>query len=362
MIVGGGIAGASLGARGRGQAPDTDRRGRRATAAIIRPGGRPPSAWRAMAGRMSAKLNAASRTFLTSPPRIFRSKDFSAGAARSAHHAATALPDAARRHARSRVVERAELERMVPGIRPRLAPGAVRTGLRRHRCRRASCRLFAAVPAKRRGSREQTRDCIRAKQRRRRMENRAAKMARPISAGVMVNAAGAWADVVAERLRRCTAGDRAEAPDDGPAASRPDRASRPAAGRRRDGHILFQGRGRQQRVAEPARRNPDRSLRCRARGNRHRDRDRPIRESGRLAGRAGRAKLGGPPELRAGPLAGLRLRLGRAELLLVRGAGRHSASRPPLRRRRWRRSLLLDEAPHESVARIDPTVFSPGRF
>ena len=69
----------------------------------------------------------------------------------------------------------------------------------------------------------------------------------------------------------------------------------------------------------------------------------------------GRAQLGGPQELRAGPAAGLRLRAGGPRLLLVRGAGR---LRHPDRAGRGRaRRRAAARARPTAVAEIDPAPY-----
>ena len=91
----------------------------------------------------------------------------------------------------------AELERLVPGIRPRVAARAVRAGLRRHRRRRAPRRFSAQVPARRRDRRERVRGSHRARGRRWTMGHPAGRRLECVAPDCIVNAAGAWADEVA---------------------------------------------------------------------------------------------------------------------------------------------------------------------
>ena len=73
-------------------------------------------------------------------------------------------------------------------------------------------------------------------------------------------------------------------------------------------------------------------------------RHRPARAGGRLAGRAGRAALGRPQELRARPPAGLRLRARAPRFLLVCRAGRLRHPDRARRREAGRVPLLLGSA------------------
>ena len=100
------------------------------------------------------------------------------------------------------------------------------------------------------------------------------------------------------------------------------------------------------------------ALRLRARGDRRRHRHRPAGAGGRLAGRGGRAQMGGPQELRAGPAAGLRLQRARPRLLLVRGAGRLRHPDRARRRRGSRAALLLGDCARRSIRRL----IRPARF
>ena len=76
IIVGGGIAGASLGAEIAAPAADPDRRGRGRIAAIIRPAARPRSSSKATADRDVAELTIASGPFLDHPPADFSERGF----------------------------------------------------------------------------------------------------------------------------------------------------------------------------------------------------------------------------------------------------------------------------------------------
>ena len=95
-------------------------------------------------------------------------------------------------------------------------------------------------------------------------------------------------------LRRRADWAAADAADRGPATRRARRAFATCRWSPTSTQFLFQGRGRPQHLGQPARRDAGRPVRRGARGNRRRDRDRPLRASGRLAGRGGRAQMGGP--------------------------------------------------------------------
>ena len=162
-------------------------------------------------------------------------------------------------------------------------------------------------------------------------------------AAMLVNAAGAWADEVAAARRRAPLGIAALPAHDGPAARR---STRPRATCRWSSTAPAASTSRPRAtaaLAQPARRDADRAVRRRARGDRRRHRDRPVRAGGRLAGRGGRAQLGRPAQLRARPAAGLRLRLRRAAASSGAPGRAASASRPRPPRRSWRRALLLGE-------------------
>ena len=116
LIVGGGIAGASLGAEVAGKAR---------TAIIeaeahcgMHSTGRSAAFWlESYGGPNVAVLSAASRDFLANPPADFSDHGFlrERGAVHLTQDLLPELPEGVE----SRVVEREELERLVPGIRPK---------------------------------------------------------------------------------------------------------------------------------------------------------------------------------------------------------------------------------------------------
>src|SRR5438270_3573607 len=115
LIMGGGIAGASLGAQVAGK---------RSTLIVeaeqqcgYHSTGRSAAFWlESYGGSEVAKLSAASREFLTAPPPDFSEHGFlrTRGDLHITRDALPELPAAVE----TRVVERDELERLVPGIRP----------------------------------------------------------------------------------------------------------------------------------------------------------------------------------------------------------------------------------------------------
>ncbi len=115
LIVGGGIAGASLGAEIAGRARTAiieaeSHCGMHAT-------GRSAAFWlESYGGPDVAKLSAASHDFLERPPEDFSERGFlrTRGAVHLTRDELPELPSGVR----SRVVERGELEQLVPGIRP----------------------------------------------------------------------------------------------------------------------------------------------------------------------------------------------------------------------------------------------------
>ena len=193
LIVGGGIAGASLGAEIAGQAR---------TAIIeaeahcgMHATGRSAAFWlESYGGPHVAVLSAASRDFLASPPADFSDHGFlrERGAIHLTKDALPELPEGVA----SRIVEREELERIVPGIRPQwqralLEPGCADIDV---------AALHASYLRKfRREGGTLANDA--------RLESATfadglwrARLTdgSSVSAAILVNAAGAWADKVAE--------------------------------------------------------------------------------------------------------------------------------------------------------------------
>ncbi|GAA4758316.1 FAD-binding oxidoreductase [Sphingomonas daechungensis] len=193
LIVGGGIAGASLGAHVAG---------RRRTAIIemesrcgMHATGRSAAFWlESYGGARVSVLSAMSRAFLDAPPAEFSDRGFlrSRGAVHLTRDELPVLPPGVE----SRTVEREELERLVPGIRPEwqralLEPGCADIDV---------AALHAAYIRK--FQREGGSILPDAK-----LERAAYANGRwtvrfsngsEVSAAVVVNAAGAWADQVAE--------------------------------------------------------------------------------------------------------------------------------------------------------------------
>jgi len=192
VIVGGGIAGASLGAEVAGQSrtliiEGEDQCGYHST-------GRSAAFYlESYGGAEVAKLSTASRDFLGAPPPDFAEHGF-LRVRGDLHLTRSELPELPA-HIETRVVERAELERLVPGIRPEwrralFEPGcadidvaALHAAYLRHFRRaggelRTRARLDSAAPRDG-GWRVQLEDGA------------------SLSASIIVNAAGAWADAVA---------------------------------------------------------------------------------------------------------------------------------------------------------------------
>ena len=216
LIVGGGIAGASLGAEIAGKAR---------TAIIeaeahcgMHSTGRSAAFWlESYGGPNVAVLSAASRDFLANPPADFSDHGFlrERGAVHLTQDLLPELPEGVE----SRAVEREELERLVPGIRPKwqralLEPGCADidvAGL--HAAYLRKFRREGGTLAN--DARLETATFAEGLWTVRLSDGSA------VHAAVLVNAAGAWADRVAEALRRAADRYRAEAADDGAAARRP---------------------------------------------------------------------------------------------------------------------------------------------
>lgn len=193
IIVGGGIAGASLGAEIAGTRRTLileaeDQCGYHAT-------GRSAAFYLASYGGPEvAKLTLASRDFLLSPPRDFSENGFLhvRGDLHITRNELPELPPAVE----ARIVERAELERLVPGIKPEwrralLEPGCADIDV-------ASLHAAYLRQFRRSGGTVETgTKLIRAE----RADDRWAVTLEDGSrriASILVNAAGAWADAVAE--------------------------------------------------------------------------------------------------------------------------------------------------------------------
>ena len=192
IIVGGGIAGASLGAevadKGRTLIVEAESQcGYHST-------GRSAAFYlESYGGPEVAKLNAASRPFLASPPRSFSEQGFlrNRGDLHITRDDLPELPDGIE----SRVVDRPELEQMVPGIRPEwrralFEPGCADIDV---------ASLYAAYLRKfrRLGGTVRTSARLRSATREHGEWTIELEDGSIISAHMIVNAAGAWADPVA---------------------------------------------------------------------------------------------------------------------------------------------------------------------
>jgi len=194
VIVGGGIAGASLGAEIAGKArvlliEAESQCGYHAT-------GRSAAFWlESYGGADVARLTAASRDFLTEPPPEFGSSGFLSS--RGAIHVSKSKWPEVPSTVEARRVDRAELESLVPGIRPdwRYAlkePGCANIDvaalhaafLRVFRQRGGEVRTDARLSSAQRSTGRWTID----------LEDGTS-----IDSAMLINAAGAWADSLAER-------------------------------------------------------------------------------------------------------------------------------------------------------------------
>ena len=225
IVVGGGIAGASVGAEiaetRRTLIIEAERQcGFHST-------GRSAAFYlESYGGPEVAKLTAASRDFLNVPPAAFSEHGFLRTRG-DLHITPGELPELPP-GIESRIVEREELER---GARnqARVAASAVRTGLCGHRCGRAALGVLAPVPPQGRPSHDQ----------------RATSIGEP-NRKCMERPTGGWFNPECVRSRergrclgRCrryrlrgrAAQNRTKAKDDGPAARRPIRVAGLALGR-----------------------------------------------------------------------------------------------------------------------------------
>jgi D-arginine dehydrogenase len=193
IIVGGGIAGASLGAeiaatRRTLIIEAEDQCGYHAT-------GRSAAFYlESYGGPDVAKLTGASHSFLETPPTSFSDQPFlrTRGDLHVTRDSLPELPPAVE----SRVVERPELERLVPGIRPEWRRALFEPGcadidvgslhaafLRKFRREGGTVATHAALVGGRRGAAHWLINLADGTE---------------VSAGILVNAAGAWADAIAE--------------------------------------------------------------------------------------------------------------------------------------------------------------------
>jgi D-arginine dehydrogenase len=192
LIVGGGIAGASLAAE---IAPNRsvllveaeDQCGFHST-------GRSAAFWlESYGGPVVAQLSTASRAFLDSPPVDFSGHGFlrTRGDLHISRGDLPELPEGIE----SRIIERSELERMVPGIRPEwrralFEPGCADIDV-------AGLHAAYLRRFRRSGGTVRTDSRLHSAQRRDRRWNAEFRDGSTVSASIIVNAGGAWADEVA---------------------------------------------------------------------------------------------------------------------------------------------------------------------
>lgn len=192
LIVGGGIAGASLGAE---LAPH--RRVLLVEAESqcgVHATGRSAAFWlESYGGATVAQLTSASRLFLERPPETFADRGF-LHTRGDLHVTRDSLPEVPA-GIETRIVERAELERMVPGIRPQWRRALFEPG-----CADIDVAALhsAYLRAFRRSGGEVVTDArFRSANRRGGAWSALFQDGTPVRASVLVNAAGAWADEVA---------------------------------------------------------------------------------------------------------------------------------------------------------------------
>ena len=243
-----------------------------------------------------------------------------------------------------------------------MAASTVRTRLRRHRCRVTSRRLPAAISALGRASARPNPNWF----------------VRSARANTGRSACGRLdADFVDSRQR----GGRLGRPRRRGCWSGSHSKSRPSAGRwssceldgrassdlplvdGADGSFYFKGEGDNSVWLSPHDEIASDPCDAAPRGNRHRDRDRPLRAGRRLADRAGRAKLGGARG--ASRPIGCRFTDSIPTSPDFSGAPGRAGSefRPRPRRRSWLRHCFCDENPHVtsriSIRRCSRRVDSP---
>lgn len=192
LIVGGGIAGASLGAElapyKRVLVVEAESQcGFHAT-------GRSAAFWlESYGGPVVAPLSSASRAFLESPPKAFAEAGFLRTRG-DVHLSRAALPELPA-GIEARVLERGDLERIIPGIRPQWRRGLLEPGCADIDVARLHAAYLGALG--RSGGKVATGSRLRSAVRRNGRWDIALDDGASLSASVLVNAAGAWADEVA---------------------------------------------------------------------------------------------------------------------------------------------------------------------
>jgi D-arginine dehydrogenase len=192
IIVGGGIAGASLGAELAGRCQVLLIEGEAQCG--YHSTGRSAAFWlESYGGPEVAKLTAASRKFLAEPPGDFFERGFlrTRGALHISREGWAELPDSVE----TRRVERGDLERLVPGIRPEWRQGVLEPG-----CADIDvAALHSAYLAQLRRAGGKVATGARVRSGRRSLESWLVELedGSEVTAPVLVNAAGAWADNIA---------------------------------------------------------------------------------------------------------------------------------------------------------------------
>jgi D-arginine dehydrogenase len=356
IIVGGGIAGASLGA---------ELAGKRRTMIIeaeeqcgYHSTGRSAAFYlESYGGPEVAKLNAASREFLAGPPEDFSERAFlhERGDLHITRDELPVLPEGIE----SRVVERAELEKMVPGIRPEwrralFEPGCADIDV---------AALHAAFLRKFRRNGGQIRTNARLHRANRSGGSWKIELedGSTLSADVIVNAAGAWADPVAKACGVAPLGIA-------PKRRTMVQLKVGRAGLRdlplvddADGTFYFKGEAdssvwlspHDEIPTDPCDAAPEEIDIATAIDRFEKVVDWPVERVERSW--AGLRSFA-PDRL---PVYGFDSAV--RGFFWCAGQGGFGIQTSPAASK-MAASLLLDEDPHESVARIDPTVFSPGRF
>ena len=238
-----------------------------------------------------ARLTAASRRFPRRAARGFRRARFLRAARRAPPLASDDWPEVPAGGRRARRIDRARARTAGPGHAAAMDQGLVRAELRRHRRRRLHAACLRAVRRSGGDGRDRRRAALGGAHGDGRWHVETGRRRRS-DAAILVNAAGAWADEVAER---CGVAPLGIAPKRRTMVQL--RVGRigpqgPAAGHRLRRQLLFQGRGRQQRLGQPARRDR-RPTRATPRPRRSTSPSRSTASSRRSTGRSRRSSATG---------------------------------------------------------------------